>query len=60
MAALAAGQRLDAKGWAALAMREAGLWLCWATTADRSTAVDLEKRALSALREQHLWNLRRH
>lgn len=26
--ALTAGHRLDAKGWAASAMREAGLWLC--------------------------------
>ncbi|NUT96391.1 MAG: hypothetical protein HOY78_30625 [Saccharothrix sp.] len=58
--ALTAGHRLDAKGWAALAMREAGLWLCWTTTADRATAVDLEHRVLTATREQHLWNLRRH
>jgi hypothetical protein len=49
---------LDAKGWAALAMREAGLWLCWATTADRATAVELEEHVLTALHGQGLWNLR--
>ncbi|MGM1061351.1 hypothetical protein [Saccharothrix sp. Mg75] len=59
LAALTAGERLDVKGWAALAMCEAGLWLCWATTADRATAVELEKRVLTALHEQQLWNLRR-
>jgi len=58
LAALAAGECLDAKGWAALAMREAGLPLCWATTADHATAVDLEKHVLAALHEQQLWNLR--
>ena len=47
LAALAAGAWLDAKGRAALAMREAGLSLCWATTADRATAVDLEKHVLA-------------
>lgn len=60
LAAVAAGERLDAKGWAALAMREAGLSLCWATTTDRATAVDLEKQVLTALHEQQLWNLRRY
>lgn len=59
LAAVTAGERLDAKGWAALAMREAGLSLCWATTTDRATAVDLEKQVLTALHEQQLWNLRR-
>ncbi|MGW4115838.1 hypothetical protein ACWEFJ_33615 [Actinosynnema sp. NPDC004786] len=51
---LAARERLDAKGWAPLAMREAGLWLRWATTADRAAAVDLEEHVLAALREQRL------
>ena len=50
---------MDAKGWAALAMREAGLWLCWATTASRATAVELEEQVLNVLSEQRLWNLRR-
>ena len=59
LVALTAGERLDAKGWAAVAMQEAGLWLCWATTADRATALALEKRVLTALHEQPLWNLRR-
>nr|WP_232327803.1 hypothetical protein [Kibdelosporangium sp. MJ126-NF4]CEL13366.1 hypothetical protein [Kibdelosporangium sp. MJ126-NF4] len=59
LAAVVAGQWLDAQGWAALAMREAGLSLCWATTSGRATAVDLEKHVLAALHEQHLWNLRR-
>jgi hypothetical protein len=59
LASLVAGQRLDAQGWAALAMQEARLSLCWATTSDRATAVDLEKHVLDALHEQQLWNLRR-
>ncbi|MEU4807187.1 hypothetical protein [Actinosynnema sp. NPDC023587] len=59
LTALTTGQRLDAKGWAALAVKEAGLWLCWATTADRAAAVQLEHDVLTALRRQHLWNLRR-
>lgn len=56
---MTAGQRLDAKGWAALAMREAGLWMRWATTSDRATALNLEKRVLTALHEHLLWNLGR-
>jgi hypothetical protein len=59
LTALTVGESLDAKGWAALAMREAGLSLCWAITADRAAAVDLEKHVLAALHEQQLWNLRR-
>jgi hypothetical protein len=58
LAAVVAGERLDAKGWAALAMREAGLWLCWTTTPDRATAVELEEHVLTALHGQGLWNLR--
>ncbi|WP_156077285.1 hypothetical protein [Saccharothrix sp. NRRL B-16314] len=55
---LAVGERLDTQGWAVLAMREAGLWLCWATTADRATAVELEEHVLTAPPEQRLWNPR--
>jgi hypothetical protein len=55
LAAVAGREWLDAKGWVALAMREAGLSLCWATTVDRDTAVDLEKHVLAALHEQQLW-----
>lgn len=59
LAAVAAGEGLDAKGWAALAMREAGLSLSWATTTDPATAVDPAKHVLTALHEQQLRNLRR-
>ncbi|ACU37439.1 hypothetical protein [Actinosynnema mirum] len=59
LTALRAGTRLTAKGWAALALREAGLWVCWSVTADRAQAVGLEERVLTALHALPLWNLRR-
>lgn len=48
-----------AKEWGVLAFERADLHVCWAVTADRSTAADLERRVITALQRHQLWNRRR-
>lgn len=54
-----AGEARRAREWGQLAFERADLHVCWATTADRAGAVNLERRCLDALHADPLWNRRR-
>jgi hypothetical protein len=45
--------------WGQLAFERADLYVCWATTADKSSAAALERTVIAALAEHELWNRRR-
>jgi hypothetical protein len=54
-----AGEPLRAKAWGRAAFERAQLHLRWTTTADRASAVVLERDVLAVLRDADLWNRRR-
>jgi hypothetical protein len=59
LAELEAGQPRTAKQWARAALDHWNLYVCWATVPNRSEAITLEQRILSALNGTTLWNVRR-
>ncbi|RKN56158.1 hypothetical protein D7193_11545 [Micromonospora costi] len=56
VAEVEAGQARRAASWAQEAIHHADLHISWATTADRESAVALERRALATLVDASLWN----
>jgi hypothetical protein len=54
-----AGKRSTARSWARSAIDAADLYVSWACTADRTSALELERQALGLLAAEHLWNVRR-
>ncbi|MEH1055983.1 hypothetical protein V6U89_12315 [Micromonospora sp. CPCC 206171] len=56
VAEVEAGHPRRAASWAQDAIHHADLYISWATTADRETAVALERQALTALASASLWN----
>ncbi len=59
LAELQAGQPRTAKQWARAAIDHWDLYVCWTIAMDRSEAISLERRTLSALDTTMLWNVRR-
>lgn len=59
LAELEAGTRRSIQDWSALAVQDAGLTVCWSSTADEPEARALERAVLDALRGEPLWNRRR-
>jgi len=56
LAEVEAGSPMRAKEWGRSAFARAGLQLRWAVTADRATAVALERRIQAVLARSGLWN----
>ena len=56
LAKLGAGQPERAKAWGRAAFIRADLHLCWATTANRTQALALERATLTALTSGDVWN----
>lgn len=54
-----AGRPLTAKEWARAALDHWDLHVCWAATADRDSALKLERSVIRAMHGQPLWNVRR-
>jgi hypothetical protein len=54
-----AGRPGSLRDWGRAAFTRAGLQVCWASTADRSSALALERQVLDALATAGLWNQRR-
>jgi hypothetical protein len=50
------GRPVRAKAWGQAALVRANLNICWATTADRRSALELERAVLRALDSGDLWN----
>lgn len=59
LADLEAGKPSTARSWARSAIDAVDLYVSWACTADRASAVNLERRALEMLAAEPLWNVRR-
>lgn len=56
LADLEAGTPQTVQQWTRLAVHQAGLHICWTTTADGAAAKKLEKNILNALHDHALWN----
>jgi hypothetical protein len=56
LVAIEEGRPERSKVWAQRALVRADLHLRWSTTADRDSAVALERAALDVLRDDVLWN----
>jgi hypothetical protein len=59
LAELESGTRRNLQDWSALAVRDAGLKVCWSSTASKQEAAELERAVLDALRGEVLWNRHR-
>lgn len=58
LADVEAGHPATLRDWGRAAFQRADLQVCWAVTADRAAATELERRVIDLLRDQGLWNQR--
>jgi hypothetical protein len=58
LADVEAGHPGTLRDWGRAAFQRADLEVCWAVTADKAAATELERRVIDLLRDRGLWNQR--